>query len=80
MDWPDIKIGDRLIIDLPIYRKWWQVWRPRVTGYKKWSLAVTEARMQSLYDEEERYRRMVRELRPAFDMARQAGADVGKLL
>lgn len=51
-----IKVGDRVIVDLPIYRKRWQFWRPRIIGYKRWSMAVTEARLRSLYDEEENYR------------------------
>lgn len=28
-DLREIKIGDRITTDVPIRRKWWQIWKPR---------------------------------------------------
>jgi hypothetical protein len=30
-----MKVGDRFEIDVPVYRKWWQFWRPRIVGTKR---------------------------------------------
>lgn len=29
-----MKIGDTVTMPVPIYRRWWQLWRPRIIGYR----------------------------------------------
>lgn len=35
MDTGEIKVGDILTIDLPIKRRWWQLWKRRSTLQRK---------------------------------------------
>ena len=29
---PTLNVGDRFTIDLPVHRRWWQFWKPKIVG------------------------------------------------
>jgi hypothetical protein len=37
--------GETLTVDFPVYRRWWQFWRPRVVGTNPVTLAATVDRL-----------------------------------
>lgn len=29
------KVGDTISVPVPVYRRWWQIWRPRIVGSRR---------------------------------------------
>lgn len=36
-----LKVGDYFTMAVPVYRRWWQFWRPRIVGNEKRVFRIT---------------------------------------
>ncbi len=39
---PAFKVGDTMSVEVPVFRRWWQFWKPRVLRYERQQFRFTE--------------------------------------
>jgi hypothetical protein len=42
-----LKVGDRVTLDEPIYRRWWEFWKPHIVGKRRRTYTIIDSNASS---------------------------------